>query len=322
MVAELSRAMELVGEHGFVYGQSEAIRAVNGIIGEIAQTDIPVLLQGESGTGKDVYGQLIHQLSRQRELPLAKLNCTMLDPGDLLNQMRQTLGNAEDGPGGTLLLNGVDELDLDCQKVMLAMLQQQEAVSRGRVSVRLISTATRTLDKEIGVGRFRRELFFRINGVCIKLPALRERTADIVPLAEYFLEKHAAETGKRTPALNPEDQELLKAHEWPGNVRELENLARRIVALGEPRAVVGELKLPVTKRIVPGDVTRQASLKAVAREASRMAERDLILKALEKTHWNRKQAAKQLQISYKALLYKIKQMEVPGAELQSEGEDR
>jgi two-component system, NtrC family, response regulator AtoC len=322
MVAELSRAMELVGEHGFVYGQSEAIRAINGIIGEIAQTDIPVLLQGESGTGKDVYGELIHQLSRQRELPLAKLNCTMLEPGDLLNQMRQALGKTEDGSGGTLLLNGVDELDLDCQKVMLAMLQQQEVVSRGRISVRLISTATRALDREIGVGRFRRELFFRINGVCIKLPALRERKADIVPLAEYFLEKHAAETGKRTPALNPEDEELLKAHDWPGNVRELENLARRIVALGEPRAVVGELKLPVTKRMAPVDVARHASLKAVAREASRMAERDLILKALEKTHWNRKQAAKQLQISYKALLYKIKQMEVPGAELQSEGEDR
>jgi len=320
MVAGLTRGIELAGDTGFVYGQSDAIRPVNTMVGEIAQTDIPVLLHGESGTGKGVYGRVIHQLSRQRDLPIAKLNCTMLEPGDLLNQMKRSLNQAEDGAMGTLLLDGIDELDLDCQKVMLAMLQQQEVTSRGRARLRLISTATRILDQEIGIGRFRRELYFRINGVCVKLPALRERKADIVPLAEYFLEKHAMEAGKRTPVLNAEDTELLKAHDWPGNVRELENLARRIVALGEPRAVVGELKPALMNRARLGDAPRYASLKAVAREASRLAERDLILKALEKTHWNRKQAAKQLQISYKALLYKIKQMELPGAELTNGGE--
>lgn len=322
MVAGLSRAIELVGDNGFVYGQSEAIRPVNTMIGEIAQTDLPVLLHGESGTGKDVYGKLIHQLSRQRELPLSKLNCTMLEPRDLLSQMKQLFSRAEDGAAGTLFLDGIDELDLDCQRVMLAMLQQQEVASRGRANFRLISTGTRNLDQEIGVGRFRRELYFRINGVCVKLPALRERKADIVPLAEHFLEKHALEAGKKTPALQAEDEELLQAHDWPGNVRELENLARRIVALGEPQAVVGELRQPVGNRERLIDMPRHASLKAVAREASRLAERDLILKALEKTHWNRKQAAKQLQISYKALLYKIKQMEVPGAELKNEGEEK
>jgi len=305
-----------------VYGQSEAIQSVNSIVGEIAQTDIPVLLSGESGTGKDVYGRLIHQLSRQRELPMAKLNCTMLAPGDLLNQMKQSLEQAQEGRAGTLFLDGIDELDLDCQKVMQAMLQQQEVASGGRTSLRLISTATRVLDREIGVGRFRRELYFRINGVCVKLPALRERKADIVPLAEYFLEKHAHETGKRTPVLNTDDEELLMAHEWPGNVRELENLARRIVALGDSMGVMGELQRPATLRMDAGDAPRNSSLKAVAREASRLAERDLILKALERTHWNRKQAAKQLQISYKALLYKIKQMEVPVVELKNEGDER
>ena len=314
--------MDLVGESGFVYGQSEAIRSVNAVIGEIAQTDIPVLLSGESGTGKDVYGKLIHQLSRQRELPMAKLNCTMLAPGDLLNQMRQSLEQAQEGSAGTLFLDGIDELDLDCQKVMQAMLQQQEVTSGGRASLRLISTATRVLDREIGMGRFRRELYFRINGVCVKLPALRDRKADIVPLAEYFLEKHAHEAGKRAPILSADDGELLRAHEWPGNVRELENLARRIVALGDSMGVMGELQRPATHRMDAGEAPRNSSLKAVAREASRLAERDLILKALERTHWNRKQAAKQLQVSYKALLYKIKQMEVPGTGLKNEGEER
>jgi two-component system response regulator AtoC len=322
MAVALSRAVDPVGEGGFVYGQSEAIRAANGVVAEIAQTDIPVLLCGESGTGKDVYGKLIHHLSRQRERPLAKLSCTMLEPGDLLGGVKRALEEADaERTVGTLLLDGIDELDLDCQKVLLAMLQQQEMVSRGGTSFRLVSTTTKNLDGEIAMGRFRRELYFRINGVCVKLPPLRERKDDIVPLAEYFLERHSLEMRKRTPVLSPEDEELLRAHTWPGNVRELENLARRIVALGESKTVMVELKSPAVHPGA-GQPPKQASLKAVAREASRLAERDLILKALEKTHWNRKQAARQLQISYKALLYKIKQINVSGPDMKSEGEDR
>jgi two-component system response regulator AtoC len=322
MPVAFGRAFDLVGEGGFVYGQSEAIRAVNRVVAEIAQTEIPVLLSGESGTGKDVYGKLIHHLSRQRERPLAKLSCTILASADLLGRVMRAVGEADgEGTVGTLFLDGIDELDLDCQKVLLAMLQQQEMVSRGRVSFRLVSTTTKNLDKEIAMGRFRRELYFRINGVSVKLPPLRDRKADIVPLAEYFLEKHALEAGRRTPVLSREDKDLLRAHDWPGNARELENLARRIVALGESRTVTLELRAPaVHPRPAPSPT--QASLKAVAREASRLAERDLILKALEKTHWNRKQAARQLQISYKALLYKIKQIDVPGPELKGEGEER
>jgi two-component system response regulator AtoC len=322
MALALGRAFDLVGEGGFVYGQSEAIRAVNGVVAEIAPTDIPVLLFGESGTGKDVYGKLIHLLSRQRERPLAKLSCTMLEPGDLLGRVKRAVGGAEgEGAVGTLFLDGIDELDLDCQKVLLAMLQQQEMVSRGRMVFRLVSTTTKNLDKEIAMARFRRELYFRINGVCVKLPPLRERKSDIVPLAQYFLEKHALEAGKRTPALREEDEELLRMHAWPGNARELENLARRIVVLGESRTVLVELQTQ-TVPTSAGQSLKQASLKAVAREASRLAERDLILKALEKTHWNRKQAARQLQISYKALLYKIKQIDVAVPERKGEVRER
>ena len=320
MVVGITRPLETVAEGGFVFGCSESIRTVNAVIGEIAPTDIPVLLTGESGTGKDVYGRLIHQLSRQRGLSLVKLNCTVLEPGEFLGRVKRALSNGDES-SGTLFLDGIDELDVDCQRVMLAMLQEREMAADGRMGLRLISTATRNLDKEVAAGRFRRELYFRVNGVRVRLPALRERKADIVPLAEYFLEKHAAEIGKATPALRPEDEELLQAHHWPGNIRELENLARRIVALGESRIAIGELNAPVHRQ--PGvERSGGASLKAVAREASRVAERDLILKALEKTHWNRKQAAKQLQISYKALLYKIKQMDVHGAELSNEGEER
>jgi DNA-binding NtrC family response regulator len=129
---------------------------------------------------------------------------------------------------------------------------------------------------------------------------------------EYFLEKHAGETGRNTPRLGTEEIEMLESHDWPGNIRELGNLARKLVALGESKAAIGELNRYMPSRVQPVESVRGASLKVVAREASRLAERDLILKALERTHWNRKQAARELQISYKALLYKIKQMEADG----------
>jgi two-component system response regulator AtoC len=318
MATSVSRAFELITETGFVYGQSEAILPINAMIGEISRTDIPVLLQGESGTGKEVYGRLIHQLSALRERPLVKLSCTVLEPGELLGRVKSSLGqwNGElHDSAGTLFLDGVDELDLDCQRVLLAMLQEREMTSGAQMGFRLISTATRSLDKEIAIGRFRRELYFRINGACVRLPALRDRREDIPSLMEYFLEKHSAETGKRTPVLTAEDEQLLQTHDWPGNIRELGNLARKVAALGESRAAISELRRYERLHEKTVDISRHASLKIVAREASRLAERDLILKALERTHWNRKQAARELQISYKALLYKIKQMDVGGDQL-------
>jgi two-component system, NtrC family, response regulator AtoC len=315
MATQVNRAFELVTEVGFVYGQSEAILAVNSIVGEISRTEIPVLLQGESGTGKEVYGRLIHQLSAMRDLPLVKLSCTVLEPGDLLSRVKTSLGKWNGEPlrsSGTLFLDGIDELGLDCQRVLLAMLQEQEMASGGRMGFRLISTTTRNVDREIALGRFRRELYFRINGVCIKLPPLRERKEDIAALAEYFLEKHAVEAGKRTPELSQEEVELLVTHDWPGNIRELGNLTRKVVALGQARAAMSELKPVAPAQGKTIELARNESLKVVAKEAARVAERDLILRALERTHWNRKQAARDLQVSYKALLYKIKQMDVDG----------
>ena len=317
MVTGVTKAFEPVSEAGFVYGRSAAILPVNGIVGEISRTDIPVLLQGESGSGKDVYGSLIHRLSRLRDLPFVKLSCTVLEPGELLGRVKASLGGGageSQESSGTLFLDGIDELDVDCQRALLAMLQEWETTSGGRMGFRLISTTTRNIDREIGLGRFRRELYFRINGVCIKLPPLRERKEDIAMLMEFFLEKHALEAGKTAPVMSEEEEELLQTHDWPGNIRELGNLARKIVALGQSHTAMNELKTPEPARSQKTEYARSESLKVVAREASRVAERDLILKALERTHWNRKQAARELQVSYKALLYKIKQMDVDGAQ--------
>jgi two-component system response regulator AtoC len=317
MGTSVSRALEVTQEGGFVTGCSVAIQALNATVGEVAGTDIPVLLQGDSGTGKEVYARLIHRLSIQGNKPLTKLSCTMLEPGQLLASVKRSFQSAMENESevcGTLILDGVDELDLDCQRVLLSMLQGQESELGGRTGVRLISTTTRNLEREIPSGRFRRELYFRIVGICLRLPALRERKDDIAGLMEFFLEKHALEMWRKMPALGDEEMGLLLSYDWPGNIRELGNLARKMVALGQSCGAMSELSRPVPARSKTTELGRNESLKVVARAASRIAERELILKALERTHWNRKQAAKELQVSYKALLYKIKQMNVDGPE--------
>jgi two-component system response regulator AtoC len=166
------------------------------------------------------------------------------------------------------------------------------------------------LEKEVEAGRFRPELYFRINGVILRLPPLRERKEDIHVLLEYFLAKHSNEFKKNTPELSSEVRELLLSYDWPGNIRELENAAKKILAIGDPTLALGDLR--ASRSVVPltCENARASSLKAAARAASRRAERELILRALEQTHWNRKRAARELQISYKSLLYKIKQIGV------------
>jgi two-component system, NtrC family, response regulator AtoC len=315
MNTSLSGAGDQAAIPAFVCGNSPAIQSLNAIVGSIASTNIPVLLMGESGTGKEVYGRLIHRLSKSCHTPLKKLSCRTLEPGEFLAQLKSELRRNGEGPEEglrTLFLDGIDELDLACQKVLLSFLPDGEIDENGRNDVRLIASTSRNLEKEIESGRFRRELYFRINGVCLHLPPLRDRREDILGLLEHFVAKHAAELGREAPMVSDEEMELLGTHDWPGNVRELENLARRIAVFGDSRKAIDELrKTPKLESTFPEE-PRNYSLKVAARAASRRAERDLISEALERTHWNRKRAAQELQISYKSLLYKIKQTGLEG----------
>ena len=293
----------------FVRGHSAAIQNVNSMVEEIARANIPVLVMGESGTGKEVYGRMIHRLSQHAHQPLKKVSCRAVDQGELFTTLKSDLkegvGHRADGLQ-TLFLDGIDELDLESQKILLSLLPDGESDRSQANRTRIIASTTRNLEREIESGRFRRELYFRINGVCLRLPPLRDRKEDIRIFLAHFLAWHAAELGRETPALSEGEMEFLAAHEWPGNVRELENLARRIVLLGDSRRAIeelGEMRLEPA----PKEESANFSLKAAARTASRRAERELIAKALERTHWNRKRAARELQISYKSLLYKIKQ---------------
>ena len=294
----------------FVQGLSPAIQSINSLVENIARTNIPVLLTGESGTGKEVYGRRIHRLSKDGQKPFKKVSCRAVERGEFLALLREGLQESakgsEDGKQ-TLFLDGIDELDLENQKVLLSMLPDGEHEEGPSNGVRIIASTSRNLEKEVQAERFRRELYFRINGVCLRLPPLRDRKEDIQAFLEHFLTKHAGELGREVPAIRDRDLEFLLKHDWPGNVRELENLARRIVFLGDvQKAIEGLAESPPPESAGEPEV-RGLSLKVAARTASRRAERDLIAKALERTHWNRKRAAQELQISYKSLLYKIKQ---------------
>ena len=178
--------------------------------------------------------------------------------------------------------------------------------------MRLVASSSRNLEREIEAGRFRAELYFRINGVCLYLPPLRDRREDIPELLEHFLAKHAGELRRAIPLVNEMELEHIRVYHWPGNVRELENLARKIVVFGDCRKAIEELREVPRLGPAPFEESPASSLKVAARAASRRAERDLISKALERTHWNRKRAAQELQISYKSLLYKIKQTGLEG----------
>jgi two-component system response regulator AtoC len=310
MSTSLRPVMDHAATSAFVYGHSPAIQGVNAIVGEVARTNIPVLLMGESGTGKEVYGRLIHRLSKYCHTPMTKLSCRALETGEFLAQLKSDLRANAEGPEdgrGTLFLDGIDELDMACQKVLVSLLPDGEIDEKSGHRSRLIASTSRNLEKEIEAGRFRRELYFRISGICLRLPPLRDRREDLVELLDHFLRKHAAELGREVPVVGEKDLGLLGTYDWPGNIRELENLARKIAVLSDTRKAVDELQqVRKPEPTLPEDV-RSFSLKVAARAASRQAERDMISKALERTHWNRKRAALELQISYKSLLYKIKQ---------------
>jgi two-component system response regulator AtoC len=292
---------------------------LQGIIGEIAPTNIPILLVGEIGTGKQMFATRIHQLSLRNREPLATVACASMNPellGLELGLRTSGISNRHAEKAiGTIFFDEVSELDAGCQRMLLYTLPDGDARPRaGVLSARVISATNSNLDDEMRLGRFRSELYYRINGVCLRLPPLRERREDILPLTEFFLTKHAEQFRRPRPSLSPRTVRAFLDHAWPGNIRELENVVKNVVALGDEQLAVSEIAARPSEKRNGTDVPRGHSLKAAARAASREAERELILKALARTRWNRKRAAQELQISYKSLLYKLKQIGLQDSE--------
>lgn len=305
-------------EWGFVGGMCPAMHTLESVVAEIAPTNIPVLLVGESGTGKAMFAQRMHRLSTRCDKQFVNIICAAMNPAELATELGLSAngnGHASAETAGTVVFDEISELDSICQRNLLYALPDGDGNARqGTLGARVISTTTRNLDEEMRAGRFRAELYYRVNGVCLRLPPLRDRREDIPILVEFLLSKHAAQLRRPRPSLSARTLRVLLDHAWPGNIRELENVVKKIIALGDEQLAVAELTVaPAPPRLEVRE-RRGYSLKAAARAASREAERGLILKALEHTRWNRKRAAQELQISYKSLLYKLKQIGVQDSE--------
>src|SRR3974377_88376 len=233
-MSDHARTVEQALESGFCAGCARRGESLNATVLEISRTHIPVLILGESGTGKDVYAKLVHRLSGSAEAPLKRVNCSLLEPTQLLHQLQSdSRRSSDDHVSPAVLLDGIDELGPACQRVLLSLLMECEDQKENTDRViRIISASSRDLAQDVKKGHFRKELYFRINGVCLRLPPLRERKEDLSALLEHFLKIQALDLNKIAPKLSSESMEILAAYDWPGNIRELENLARKMVAVG------------------------------------------------------------------------------------------
>jgi two-component system response regulator AtoC len=312
-----------------VFGRTEGMQAVRERLVKLAGANVPVLIQGESGTGKDIVARMIHTLSPWRTGPWVKVNCPAI-PGTLLESelfgyekgaftgaYGMKPGRVEMAHRGTLFLDEISELDMSLQSKLLQLLQDGQFCRIGaqedkKVEVRVVCATNRKLEQEIENGTFRSDLFYRINVVNLHLPALRERASDIPDLVAYFLEYHNRKYNCRAKALSNELMAVLKKYHWPGNIRELENLVKRYVILGNEEVISADLT-PRDPDFFSTDIPLDGhlNLKKMTRQAVRELERKVILKVLQNHHWNRKQSARTLGISYRALLYKIRDAGLP-----------
>src|SRR3954447_10556816 len=330
--SSVNTLVQPIGEmppEAIVFGRTEAMRAVRERLDKVAAANVPVLIQGESGTGKDIIARMVHANSPWRSGPWVKVNCPAI-PGTLLESelfgyekgaftgaYGMKPGRVEMAHRGTLFLDEISELDMSLQSKLLQLLQDGQFCRIGaqedkKVEVRVVCATNRKLEQEIENGTFRSDLFYRINVVNLHLPPLRERAADIPQLVDYFLEYHNRKYNCRAKPLSGELMITLRKYHWPGNIRELENLVKRYVILGNEEVISADLtpRSPdYFNTEIPID--GQISLKKITRQAVRELERKVILKVLQIHHWNRKQAAKALSISYRALLYKIRDAGLP-----------
>ncbi len=290
------------GDVGFLPGVSPSMMPVEAVMRELAQNEIPVLLLAETGAGKRTIARRIHQASARRAEEFRMVVCAGLTPEAFDVQGVEALFSL-----GTVFLEEIGDLGTASQVKLLEALPKSDENGKGRMRARLVCGTARDLEAEVRSGRFREDLYYRISGVCLRLPPLRQRREDVPHLMEFFLAKYAQDFHRPKPELSAQTRQLFLDYAWPGNVRELEDAAKAIVALGDEAVAMGGLRAMLLKSERGGN-GGTVSLKQAARAASREAEKELILKVLTRTRWNRRRAAQELQISYKALLYKLKQI--------------
>ncbi len=328
-VSSLAQSVGEIPPEAVVFGQTEAMQALRSRLDRVATANVPVLIHGESGTGKDIIARMVHACSPWKTGPFVKVNCPAI-PGTLLESelfgyergaftgaYGSKPGRVELAHRGTLFLDEISELDMSLQSKLLQLLQDGQFCRIGaqadkKVEVRVVCATNRKLEEEISAGNFRQDLFYRINVVNLYMPPLRERRADINALVSYFLEYYNRKYNCKARPFSQELMEVLQKYHWPGNIRELENLMKRYVILGSEDVISSDLQ-PRENDLLASDINLDGpiSLKKLTRQATRQLERKIILKVLHNHHWNRKQAAKTLNISYRALLYKIRDAGLP-----------
>jgi two-component system response regulator AtoC len=277
---------------------SAGMRTVEAVIRELSQNDVPVLVVAEHGSGKAAAAARIHALSSRAAEPF------QVYQGREANEEILAAGN---GQGGTVYLQEVGDLTAAAQKELVRQIGWNGNGDAQRRVPRYICGTSCELEPEVKAGKFREDLYYGISGVCLRLPPLRQRKEDIPVLRDWFLSAAARDFCRAVPALSSETQSFFLQYNWPGNIRELKDAARAIVALGDETLAMGGLR-SLLRRVNRGGSGEKISLKDAARAASREAEREIILQVLARTRWNRRRAAQELQISYKALLYKLKQI--------------
>jgi two-component system, NtrC family, response regulator AtoC len=321
---------ELVGSSShvppdeIVFGRSSAMSVVHRQIEKICHTDVPVLLCGDAGTGKEVVARWMHNHSAHKSGQFVKVNCAAI-PGSLLESElfgyekgaftgahSAKPGRVEFADKGTLFLDEIADLDMPLQSKLLHFVQDGSfsrigGESEKSVEARIICSTNRDLEQEIEMGRFRADLYYRIGVFEIKLPRLCERKEDVPSLAQYFRASYQKQFAKECEPLGHEVLNYLENLDWPGNMRELSNSIARYVLIGKDAFAIRQPpKRAATSTTGVSTAVHGLPLKSIAKEAIRELERNVILEALRSNQWNRRKTAASLKISYRALIYKIR----------------
>jgi two-component system, NtrC family, response regulator AtoC len=324
-IKSLQRQLENAPVYTDIVSSSPRMLRIKEVARHVADTDVPVLILGESGVGKEVLARFIHCNSSRADKPMVKVNCAAL-PNDLLeselfgHERGAFTGALNEKPGkfelagkGTILLDEIAEMSQHLQAKLLHVLQDGE-FSRlgGRRSIhaecRILASTNRKLSNLVARGEFREDLFYRLNVIPIEIPSLRERREDIPLLSNVIFQKYRLRYNPSLQQLPPEIIDVFMNSDWPGNVRQLENIIKRYLILPDPASVLSEMDRSTGGDEIP--VANSYHLKEVSAQAAERAEKEMVLRLLDETNWNRKQAALRLGICYKALLNKLKKWQV------------
>ncbi len=320
----LSAEIERIDEDYFFVAASPAMQEIRRQVAQVARVDVPVFMLGESGTGKEVVARLIHKMSLRSHRSFLKVNCAAVpadlleselfgfEPGAFTGALRAKPGKFELCNHGTILLDEIAEMSPGLQAKILHVLQDQCFSRLGgrhniQVDVRVLAATNVNVQQALAEGRLREDLYYRLNAFTISLPPLRERRQEVVPLLRHFMGLLAEKYGREPLGFSRAFLEACERYPWPGNVRELENVVKRYLVLGDETQILHEFEsrgrepaIPATPETVGG------GLKRMLRDLKDEAEAEAIARALEQSHGSRKEAARILHISYKALLYKMR----------------